>query len=257
MPRRLLLVLLSLPLCAAAGCAPGMIGGSTFIPADSTWLLEKGFWLRREQALLHLSQREIAALDVDSMAQVLGRAPRVEVRQANSGLKQYLLHRSAGWASDPTDVGCPLDFYLNGSRLQIRSQGILEIQMDRVLRPLAITGVEIYDAARAPVGPADGCGAVLYWNLRYDDAADPEMTSSLHGRIVRLPGEEGVAGIEVTAEPGALRTTTDRNGRFDFGFVPAATYRVRAVVPDWGEYDSELPLRAGGRADMLIEVEKR
>jgi carboxypeptidase family protein len=244
---------------ALAACARGRPVSEGAPPAtDSAWLASVGFPLRERVALLHLSRSEISALDVDSVAQLLQRAPRVEVSVRADRRKNYRLHGSANWATSPgTDPGCDLDFYINGNRLQIRDGGISELLPDRLLHPLNFAGIEVFAAAEAPVGDPSGCGAVLYWIPRMRERDDPPFTSSLNGRVLRLPGGAGLAGVTVTAEPGGRARVTDARGRFDFGAVPAALYRLEADVPEWGKYRADLALRSGGVGEVVIEIERR
>jgi hypothetical protein len=239
---------------ALGACAPGRpLAPSLAATNDSVWLIRTGFPLREPDALLHLDRAEISTLRVDSVSQVLARAPRVEVRLRRDGRKEYLLHRTDGW----DDPGCALDFYVNGSLLQMRVGDILELQRDRIFEPHQLNGLEIFAAADAPVGDATGCGAVLMWVGRLRERDDPPFTAALHGQIVRLPDRQGVAGVPVRVEPGALRRVTDERGRFDFGHVPAARYRIETDVPGWGMYRDEFGLRSGATAELLIEVDGR
>jgi hypothetical protein len=139
----------------------------------------------------------------------------------------------------------------------VRAGDIAELQPDRLLDPRNLAGLEVFDAAAAPVGDPSGCGAILYWIPRLRDRSDREFTSAVHGRVVRLPGGEGIAGVTVTAEPGGLARVTDERGRFDFGAVPPAVYSLEADVPEWGRYRTGLALRAGGSGEVVIEIERR
>jgi hypothetical protein len=237
-------------------CGPRGRAGSAAAPAsDSAWLASVGFPLREPESLLHLTATDIAALRVDSIAQLLEQAEDVEVRLRRDGRKDYLLHRTSNWLADP---GCPLDFYINGNLLQVRAgPDVLDLQEDRLFDPRNLTGLEIFSAADAPVGGESACGVVLFWVRRLRHRDDPPFTAALTGRIVRQPGNQGVAGVTVKAEPGGLTQVTNADGRFSFGAVPAAIYTVEADVPDWGKYRTEIGLRSNGVGDVTIEVERR
>ena len=77
------------------------------------------------------------------------------------------------------------------------------------------------------------------------------------GRVMRVPENVPVEGVVVTVQPGGLEQRTDRFGRFDFGWLPAARYRIDVVVPDWGPFSSEVMLRAGSNADIAVQVQPK
>jgi hypothetical protein len=249
----------ALALAAAIGLAAcggrGQPGSASAPASDSAWLASVGFPLRERDALLHLTAAEISALRVDSIAQLLEHAEDVEVRLRRDGRKDYLLHRASNWLADP---GCPLDFYINGNLLQVRAgPDVVDLQEDRLFDPPNLTGLEIFRAADAPIGSQRGCGVVLFWVRRLRHRDDPAFTGALTGKIVRQPGNQGVAGVTVKAEPGGLTQVTNAGGLFSFGAVPAAIYRVEADVPDWGKYRTEIAVRSKGVGDVTIEVERR
>ena len=95
----------------------------------------------------------------------------------------------------------------------MRVGDLREVQPDRLFEPRYLTALEVFDAADAPVGRGEECGAVLYWVARLREGDEPPLTAALHGRIVRLPEGEGIAGVTVTAEPGGLRRVTNARGR--------------------------------------------
>lgn len=245
---------LVLPAAPAAAPAPGRT-----VPPDpeSRWLAAHGFELRRETALLQRDRREISALAADSLAQILRLAPHVEVRPLANGRTEFLLNRAPTTANPAEPEPCVLDFYLNGSLVQQRLGDISALHVDRFLDPHALSGIEVFDAATAPVGRLDDCGAILLWSFRLADSRDPVFTGSVSGRVTRLPGSQPLAGIRVTLEPGALVRVTDDAGRFDFGSLPPARYRVAATGPDLGIWSTLVRLRAGSTANITIELEPR
>jgi hypothetical protein len=244
---------------AACGSRGGRSLGQPSAPAsDSAWLAAVGFPLRERGALLHLTAREISSMRLDSIAQLLETAPRVEVYLRGDGRKEYLLHRGSDWADRPdTDRGCPMDFYINGNQLQIRAADVVDLLPDRLFDPRNVTAVEIFRGADAPIGSETACGAVLFWVGRLRDSDDPPFTAILTGKIVRQPGNQPIAGVTVTAEPGGLTQVTNARGLFSFGAIPVAVYRLEADVPDWGKYRTEIGLRANSIGDVMIEVERR
>lgn len=223
---------------------------------ESSWLAATGFNLRPESALLHLTRREISTLNVDSLVQILRQVPRIEVRLLATGQTEFRLHSSHQWATTPPPraESCELDFYLNGSLVQQRMGDIWEMSIHRMLYPRDLTGIEVYDASNAPVGSPEACGAVLLWIDRMRHSRDPDFAGSLRGRVIRPSDNAPVAGVMVTLEPGNLQRRTDDQGRFDYGRLPPARYRVMANVPEWGTWSTEVLLRATSTADVLLQV---
>jgi hypothetical protein len=129
------------------------------------------------------------------------------------------------------------------------------LDLDRWLFPRYVSAVEIFDAQESPVQAPGGCGAALFWVYRLDNDEDPEFTGSLQGRVMRVPANVPVEGVPVKIQPLGLERRTDRFGRFDFGFLPPARYRIDVVVPDWGPFSSEVMLRAFSRAEVTVEVQ--
>ena len=139
-----------------------------------------GFDLRGDGALLHLRRDEILALRYDSLPQLLGVVPRVEIRRP-PGETQLWPHASTDWAAqaepdprqakpdprqaepDPRraelDRSCELAPYVNGSRLERRMSDDLTVMFP----PRSLSAIEIFDGEWAPVGAPEACGAVLLW----------------------------------------------------------------------------------------------
>lgn len=247
-------------LCASlAGCAQGRpIAAGAEPETDSAWLATVGFPLREGDALLHLDRAEIGAQRADSVAELLRLEPRVEIRLRADGRKEYRLHRTADWAANPRQTRfCELDFYLNGQLVRQRMDDIRWLQPDRMMAPWDLAALEVFALEEAPVTPPGACGAILLWAPRLRDHDEPPFTGFVTGRIVRVPGGEGIAGVEVRAEPGGHVRRTDARGRFDFGALPAARYRIDAVLPGGGSYRTELGVRSNGEAEVVVEVEAR
>jgi hypothetical protein len=69
-----------------------------------------------------------------------------------------------------------------------------------------------------------------------------------------MSDNQPVQGVRVTVSPGGLERRTDSFGRFDFGWLPAARYRVDVAAPG-ATFTNEVLLRAGGRAEVSVQVE--
>jgi len=226
--------------------------------AEGRWLAEKGFPLRREEALLHLTGGEVRHRRFAAIARILEELPRVEVRSFASGAHVLLLHEAADWRrDDPEASWCTLDLYLNGN---LARQGSPDPRLtpDRLLdlRIRALSGIEVFDAAEAPVVPPGGCGAVLLWFHDMPEV-DVDFEGRLSGRIVAGPDDTPAGDVLVTLEPGGHAFRTDSRGRFDFGRLPPSRYTLETTVLGWGSWTSEVLLRAGDDQDRTIRVEVR
>jgi hypothetical protein len=243
--------------------------------ADGTevrWLATKGFELRGSRALLHQTRDQFEGRGLESIEKILTQVPRVEAKKLVSEGIEYRLHAFEGWQSNPEESpSCPLGFYLNGSLVQANVPTLLgeyttrgalpsgnefrPLDLDRWIFPRYISAVEVFDVDESPVQAPGGCGAALFWVHRLESDEDPEFTGSLSGRVMRVPANAPVEGVKVTIQPLGLERTTDRFGRFEFGSLPAARYRVDVVVPEWGPFSSEVMLRAYSRAEVTLEVQ--
>jgi hypothetical protein len=235
------------------------------------WLDAKGFPLRADDALLHQTQREISGRGLESLERVLTQVPRLEARDRVTGRIEYRLHAAEAWTADPeASVSCPLEFFLNGSLVRANVPALMvdaselargagadlrPLDMDRWLSPHDLTAVEMFDGGEAPVTVPGGCGATLLWVHRLEHPDDPDFTGALRGRVVRAPGDTPLADILVRLDPGGIERRTDAFGRFDFGRLAPARYRVRVAVPEWGEWVTEVRLRAGSAADVAVQIE--
>jgi hypothetical protein len=232
--------------------------GDAVPSAESKWLAEKGFPLRTEEALLHLTGREVRRRGLDAIARILEQTPRVEARRLASGANELRLHDAVDWRrGDPDGSWCTLDLYLNGN-LARRGAGEPALTPDRVLdtRLSDLSGVEVFDVAGAPVAPPGGCGVVLLWFHRMPEL-DVDFEGRLSGRVT-VPPESGPAtDVVVTLHPGGVELHADDRGRFDFGRLPPAHYRIEATLPGWGTWSTTVPLRAGDDQDVTIRVEGR
>jgi hypothetical protein len=253
---------------AAAG--PGT--GADFATGKETaWLTSKGFPLRADFALLHQTQRDISGRGLESLERVFTQVSRLEARDQVTGRIEYRLHASDAWAADPeSSSSCPLELFLNGSLVRANLPALMvdaselargagadfrPLDLDRWLRPNDLTAVEMFDGGETPVTVPGGCGAALLWVHRLEHPEDPDFTGALRGRVVRAPEEAPLADVLVRLQPGGLERRTDAFGRFDYGRLPPARYRVEVAVPDWGEWATELLLRAGSLADVAVQVE--
>ncbi len=226
--------------------------------AESSWLAEKGFPLRTEEALLHLTGAEVRRRGLDAIARIVEELPRVEVRTFVTGAHELRLHDAAGWKlGDPDASWCTLDLYVNGN-LARQGSGDPGLTPDRLLdtRLRDLSGVEVFDAADAPVAPPGGCGVVLLWFYEMPEL-DVDFEGRLSGRITLAPDDAPANGVLVTLEPGGRELRTDLRGRFDFGRLPPARYRIEATLPGWGTWSTTVPVKAGDDQDVTIRVEVR
>jgi hypothetical protein len=239
--------------------------------AEGAWLSSKGFELRAGDALLHQSAGQINLALLTNLERILRQIPRVEVVRRADGRNEYRLHAATDWATraDSTPP-CLLEFFLNGSMVRgnvptsmidysdprLTAQTDLRpLELDRWLEASLVTGIEVFDGENAPVLIPGGCGAALIWAYRLEDEQDPEFRGRLSGRVVRVPEGVPVVGVIVRLEPGGVELQTDAFGRFEYGRLPPARYRIEATVPAWGKWTTEVMLRSGSLADVRIEVE--
>ena len=224
---------------------------------EAAWLRSVGFDLREDRALLHLTNREIIDLGHDSLTEVLSEISRLEVRSLAAGGSEIRLHASAEWSRFPNaDVGCELDFYLNGSLVRQRLGDRSETSIHRWLAPRQVTAIEVFDGAEAPVGPPESCGAAVLWVVRLLHRDDPDFTGILRGRVSGLDGIL-LDSVELHVQPGGHEARLDDQGRFDFGSLPPAIYVIDAILPDWGKWSTEVELRAYATSEVVIEIIRR
>jgi hypothetical protein len=202
---------------------------------------------------------------------VLTQVPRLEARDQVTGRIEYRLHASETWPADPAaSPSCPLELFLNGSLVRANLPALMldasefargagaelrPLDLDRWLRPQHLTAVEMFDGGETPVSVPGGCGAALLWVQRLEHPEDPDFTGALRGRVQRLPENAPLADVRVRLQPGGQEVRTDAFGRFDFGWIPPARYRVEVSVPEWGDWVTEVMLKAGGVADIAVQVE--
>ncbi len=217
------------------------------------WLDSLGYDLRRATALYQVEGDELAAYD--SLPEIFDAIPRVEYRRSPAGVGQLLLHQDTAWVTG-ADQGCPLSGYVNGGEIRQREFGTNQRALPALFDLNAITALEVFDGARAPVGPADGCGVVLVWIEELRETFDPPFLGTIRGRI------EGLADgdhddVTVTLAPFERSAEVDADGRFDMGAVPPGRYTVEARLPGVGVWLMPVEARAGAAAEVSIEVARR
>jgi hypothetical protein len=264
---------------AAAAAAPG--APPRELSAEDRWLATKGYARRAGYALLQQTRRQFTSLRRDSLRDVLAQVPRIEAVASLDGTVEYRLHASSAWSAQAgTPDFCVLDFYLNGSRVQPRmlvqagsfgararpavagavtggddplAFGTPPMTLDRWLDLRLVTAVEVFDAEDAPAGDG-GCGGAMLWAHYLADQDDPDFAGRLRGSVAGLTEAQLEGGVPVTVQPGALRASLDRSGRFDFGAVTPARYQVEIAIPGRDAWETEVNVRAGGSVDLQIEV---
>jgi hypothetical protein len=241
-----------------APAAPAEAAEAAETDAEARWLAQSGFPLRAEEALLHQSGEEVRSRGLNTIARILEQVAQVEARRLLSGANELRFHASDGWRRDATDDAvCVLGLYLNGNRVRAGA-GDPDLSPDRVLdlRLRGLSAVEVFDAARAPVAADGGCGVALLWFHRMQEHG-VDFEGRLSGRVVVGADDAPAAGVLVTVEPGGHSFRTDERGRFDFGRMPPARYRLGATIPEWGSWASTVRLRAGDDQELTIRVETR
>lgn len=216
------------------------------------WVEATGFVRRAPRALLRAGPHELRAARVASLTELFQQIPRVEVRRRGMAGTELRLHPEDGWRDEGRpDESCLLEPYLNGSRLRPRSAG--DWQFHTAIQPADVAGIEVFDAADAPVGDANACGVILLWVEPLRDRDDPPFLGWIEGRIQRdgLP----VAGTPVRLRPDGQEVLTDKEGRFEMGAVPPTRYTLEADVPGWGTWRMEVDVRAGATTDAGIHVD--
>lgn len=224
------------------------------VSEERRWVASTGFDLRADRAMLHLTRTQISQLSVDSLPQLLVRAPNVEVRPRQNEVTEYRLHPDAGWArTDAVDSSCEIDFYLNGSLVFDRMEAVVGLGLHELLKPRDLSGLELYDGESSPVGPTDACGALLLWVDAARHRDDPDFTGNVFGRV----GDDDavVPGTTVRLSPGGFEAEIDARGFFDFGPLPPALYLLEAVLPEWGSWSTAIDVRAGTSVEVVVGPE--
>ena len=145
---------------------------------------------------------------------------------------------------------------MNAGEIRQREFGTNQRALPALFDLNAITALEVFDGARAPVGPADGCGVVLVWIEELRETFDPPFLGTIRGRI------EGLADgdhddVTVTLAPFERPAEVAADGRFDMGAVPPGRYTVEARLPGVGVWLMPVEARAGAAAEVSIEVARR
>ncbi len=93
----------------------------------------------------------------------------------------------------------------------------------------------------------------------------PVLPSKFAGEVVDPTTGEGLEGAEVTItyqdtegefdDPPSATTTTDEEGSFYFGDVPAGMYDVRLRLDAYRDYQTTIELVAGERSEATYEIE--
>ncbi len=223
---------------------------------EAAWLDSIGFDLRRSHSLLHRTTREILDLGYDSLPELLAEVPRLEVRRRQDGKTELRLHPTVVRAPRPDpDPSCPMDVYLNGSLVRQRISGDWEMSLHRLIAPRFLTGVEVFEGARAPVGDPAGCGAILLWVSRLREAEDPSFTGVVTGRVTGLSEDAFREEVRVRLEPLGAQVGVDDNGFFDFGAVPPGRYTAEADIPAWGVWSTVVDVRLHATTRVEIDVD--
>lgn len=234
-------------------------------PAERAWLDSLGFGLRRDEALLHRSVAEIGEA-YDSLPQLLWEVSRLEIRRRNdlntraSGVVEFFLHASPEWISGSDDA-CPMDVYLNGSIVRQRRVGGarrfgIQDWLQGWLAPDSITAIELFDAGVAPVGPEDGCGALLLWVDDLRDGEEPPFAGSVRGRIRGLGEVDVLRSVRVRLAPLGRTAEVGPDGRFELGSVPPGPYTVQMDLPGVGAWALPTHVRAHSVAEISIDVNR-
>lgn len=225
--------------------------GPTTLPA---WVDSTGFRRRAGQAMFQAGPAELAHQQPDSLTGVLAGIPRIEVRETATGRTDFRLHPSVDWSTaDGVDRSCVLDIYLNGNLLRQRVGDNWELAFHRAIDPTYVSGIEVFEGRRAPVGAPESCGAILLWVERLRDEDDPAFRGSLVGRV-EAEGPLPEDGVHLRLRPGDLETRAGDGGRFRIDGVPPGLYTLEAEVPGWGPASMEVEIRAGGTTDATVIV---
>lgn len=149
---------------------------------------------------------------------------------------------------------------------------VLRLKLDAEGRVLAATVVEsagpAFDAAareaalkfRFTPAELDGEPAAIEIDYRYQFRLAPAATGAASlGGVVRHRGTGALlAGVKLTLVapglPAPLLTTTDAEGRFSFGRVPAGEVTVTLAGDDLPQIDVTETLEPGKRHDLVYEV---
>lgn len=215
--------------------------------SDSAWLASKGFYLRRAEALLHHDRAGLLRRRGQPFSRVVAEAPGVRARRTTDGLVRIR------FAPEPGAVECEPEIHVNGSRMEQRLAAA-DLSLDQLIRVYDLDGIEVFDADHAPLGDGTGCAVILAWSFRAADRRDPEFTGVLRGQALRGDGAGAVGDIEVVLEPGGWRQRTGSDGRFDFGALPPANYRVTATAPGGEAWTAEVRVRAYSASEILITI---
>lgn len=222
---------------------------------ERAWLDSLGYPLRRQRALGSYTARQISEAGFDSMAELLSAVSRLELRPYLSGGMQIRLHAPGDWQqrSGP-DASCEVDLYLNGSRVEARQGDMTSFRLDDLVRPRDVTAIEVFEAASAPTGDPEGCGAVLLWVAAFRHRDDPSFRGVLDGRVVGLPDDVSAEDVRLRLTPGGAAADVDDQARFSFGPLPPAHYRIEAEVPGWGAWTMEVEIRAASTVEAVLEL---
>jgi len=232
----------------------GSVGATTTGTAGirvSAWVDSTGFGLRSNRALFQAGPDEVATARPDSLAGLLMRIPRVEVREPGIRQTEFWLHPTSNWTSgQETSQSCILDTYLTGNLVVQRLGGN---PWHRLIEPRSVSGVEVYEGALAPVGSADSCGAILLWVERLRDGDDPTFEGRIEGEV-RSDEPLPAGGVAVRLVQAGQEVQSGADGRFEFDAVLPAFYTLEVELPGSGPWRMEVEVRAGATTTATLSA---
>lgn len=237
-PRRGILCLAAL-LALGAACGPGPEVVPHPVPP---WLAATGFEARRlwPSAVLHLNREEVGG--ARSLGLLLGGAPELTVGRAEGeGWGVYRRTPEGG-------RGCALTVFVNGVRSPRIDRAGSRLDIDGLISPRSIAGLEVHLGSEGPVHVPDGCGAVVLWTPYGLDAS----TAAFQGRVVAdIRGSAADTVIALRLDPGAgylriggagIHTLQALPGLYELLFLSASGPLDRRSVRVYAHYEAWVEL---------------
>ena len=215
--------------------SPGSTSGGAAL--ERVGFPERAQW---SSMVLHLDWTELGG--PRRLSSVLRQTDRVELSRPEG--QGWGIHaRGEDGAFD-----CPVAVYVNGIRSERAQRAGSQLDLDELVAPRTLDGLELHLGPDGPVRTAGGCGSLLLWTEAFDDS------HPFRGQVVaRVEGPAADTVTRAVLHPIGLVGTRDGR-RFYFSVVPG-TYEV-AFLSGMDELDVR-PVRVFAYQEAHVTLEVR
>ncbi len=93
---------------------------------------------------------------------------------------------------------------------------------------------------------------VLFLAACKDATLSPELTGSIHGRVLNFENKEAIAGASVTTSPPTDAIVADAQGNFKFDNIDVGNYTITANHPDFAKNTATVSVRENRTAEATV-----